>query len=75
MTITMSETAAPATPKPVEMDQEHRERVCRLLWETGTSPGFANSTQFMAAYQAVLTKDLLWVTNELLTYKQNEVHQ
>lgn len=61
--------------KPVEMDFAHRERVCRLLWETGTSPGSANQMQFMAAYQAVLTKDLLWATSELLAYKQAEVHR
>jgi hypothetical protein len=64
-----------AVPKQSEMDQSHRERVCRLLWETGTSPRSATQTQFMAAYQAVLTKELLWATSELLAYKQAEVHR
>ena len=62
-------------PKITEMDQGHRERVCRLLWEIGSNPGGARPDQFLAAYQAVLMKDLLWVNSELLGYKQNEVHR
>jgi hypothetical protein len=61
--------------KPAEMDQVHRERVCTLLWETGSSPSAASRQHFLAAYQAVLTKDLLWAVKELLYYKQQEVHK
>lgn len=68
-------TEPESQPRLVEMDQAHRERVRRLLFETGKSPGSATQPQFMLAYQAVLTKDLLWTMNELLSYKQNEVHR
>lgn len=71
----ITEEIAPAEPKQTEMDQVHLERVRRLLFETGAPPGAATSTQFMSAYQAVLMKDLLWATSELLAYKQAEVHQ
>lgn len=62
-------------PKPVEMDQAHQERVCRLLWETNLSPGSAKHSDFVAAYQTVLLKDLLFTLNELLIYRQQEVHR
>jgi hypothetical protein len=58
-----------------EMDQVHRDRVCRLLMETGYTPGFAGQAAFLSAYNAVLSKDILWTLNELLIYKQNEAHQ
>jgi hypothetical protein len=58
-----------------EMDQAHRQRVCALLTETGCSPEFSKQADFLAAYNAVLLKDLLLATNELLIYKQNEVHR
>ena len=63
------------TAQPPEMDQTHRERACRLLFEIGTAPGRVSAALFLATYQAVLTKDLLWATNELLAYKQAEIHQ
>lgn len=59
----------------VELDQAHRERVCRLLFETGKPPGAAKQSEFIAAYQAILLKDVLWTMNELLIYRQNEVHR
>ena len=58
-----------------EMDQAHRERVCRLLFETGRSPGVATQDTFIAAYKAILLKDMLWTMNELLIYRMNEVHR
>lgn len=58
-----------------EMDPDHRKRASDLLYQTGMYPGSATTAQFLAAYQAVLMKDLLWTTSELLTYKQNEVHR
>lgn len=60
---------------PWEMDQAHRERVCRLLFESGLSPGVSTQTQFLSAYNAVLAKDLLGVMTELLQYKQAEIHR
>lgn len=61
-----------------ELDDAHRERIYRLLSET--SPRALPTANFathevLAAYQAILTKDLLWAVNELLAYKQNEVHR
>lgn len=62
-------------PKQIEMDQAHQDRVCRLLWETGSSPHGAKHSDFVAAYQAVLLKDVLFTLNELLIYRQQEVHR
>lgn len=62
-------------PAAIEMDQTHRERVCRLLFETGRPPDAATQDVFISAYKAVLLKDVMWMLNELLTYKQNEVHR
>lgn len=58
-----------------ELDDEHRARVLRLLEETTIRPGYIGQGVFLAAYTAILLKDLLWITNELLTYKQQEVHK
>jgi hypothetical protein len=58
-----------------EMDSAHCERACRLLRETGVSPGNAPAAVFLTAYNAVLAKDLLFAVTELLIYKQNEVHR
>ena len=61
--------------EPEEMDMTHRLRVSNLLDCAGKTYGMASHDQIIAAYQAVLTKDLLWATTELLTYKQQEVHR
>jgi hypothetical protein len=75
---------------PWEMDQAHRERVCRLLFESGiypvactqtqvlsayNPPGAWAQNQFLSAYNAVLAKDLLGVMTELLEYKRAETHR
>ena len=70
-----SDSGVAGTEKPREMDQAHRERVCRLIYESGSSPGYCGRDFFLSAYNAVLLKDVLWTLNELLTYKQNEVHR
>jgi hypothetical protein len=66
--------------KRQEMDDEHRERSWRLYRElshglTYVRPDQVPPSDLLAAYNAVLLKDLLRSVNELLTYKQNEVHQ
>lgn len=59
-----------------ELDDDHRARTLRLLAETNrTCDAIGYHRDFLLAYQAVLTKDLLFVMNELLIYKQQEVHQ
>ena len=59
-----------------EMSNEHRNRVIKLLDEPGFSANEPRTrADMIAAYQAVLTKDLLFTMNELLIYKQQEVHR
>lgn len=55
-----------------EMDAAHRERAYRLMAEVNAPH---ETAAFLAAYQSVLLKDVLWCLSELLTYKQNEVHR
>lgn len=56
-----------------EMDEAHRVRVDALLRETGIAPDRSTQEADLAAYNAVLLKDTLWMLSELLTYKQREL--
>jgi hypothetical protein len=58
-----------------EIDQRHVQRVRDLLVELTGSHSVASPDLFLAAYRAVLEKDLLWAMNDLLAYKQTEIHQ
>lgn len=62
---------------PDEMTDDHRIRAMYLLREADMMPTHRGYTpgEILAAYQAVLTKDLLFTMNELLIYKQQEVHK
>lgn len=58
-----------------EMHELHVDRMLKLLDESGVRPGMAGPEEMMRAYTAVLIKDVLWSLNELLTYKQMEIHK
>ncbi len=70
----MADPLHQTTDKPQEMDQAHRERVCRLLFETGRPPGAATQDTFIRAYQAVLLKDAVWLLSELLSWENAKGH-
>lgn len=61
-------------PKQQEMDDVHNYRALDLVREFGAGSK-VNLTDALLAYNAILLKDLLFSVNELLTYKQNEVHR
>jgi hypothetical protein len=72
----MTEASYALSAERKEMDNAHHERVYRLLFETGgVTPGVVPRDTVIAAYSAVLIKDIPWSVNELLIYKQNEVHR
>jgi len=56
-----------------ERDDEDAKRAYRLLHEIGATP--STQEQDLAAYTAVLLKDIRFALFELLAYKQNEVHR
>lgn len=58
-----------------EMDETDRHRMCQLLIDVGMVPGTSNAIQLLAAYNAVLLKDVRFILNELLVYKQQEIHR
>lgn len=70
---------AEVTP-PYEMEPHHKARSNMLLTEMVGIHRYhlrqeAVDILRMQAYQAVLLKDLLFVVNELLIYRQQEVHK
>jgi len=61
--------------KPDEVSTYHYDRVIRILSDLGAGDADVTSALFLAAYNAVLARDSLWIDNEMLMYKQNEVHR
>jgi hypothetical protein len=60
----------------MDAQRPHLDRALKLLsGATGVSWFKADPALRIMAYQAVLTEDLLVATQELLSYKQNEVHR
>ena len=62
-------------PDLPEMSPHHRQRTVALLADVGTKPGYCGTQTMLSAYHAVLIKDLIIGLNELLLYKQQEVHR
>lgn len=62
---------------PEELHPSHKERAIKLLVELGVPADMAptNPAAMVAAYQAVLLKEIHWTMNELLIYKQQETHR
>jgi hypothetical protein len=62
-----------------EMSEEDALRTGKLLREMGMYQDVYTTrfsvSELLLAYNAVLLKDLRFINNELLAYKQSEAHQ
>jgi hypothetical protein len=63
------------TTKPQELAPEDAERVHQLILECNAFPSEVAPEVKLAAYSAVLLKDIRWNLGELLAYKQMEIHR
>lgn len=61
---------------PEQISELDKKRIAYLAAEMlGTPHNIITVTESAALYSCLLLKDLLWSVNELLQYKQNEMHQ